>query len=173
MKRVPSRKTKIGKSIAVRDYDSVLKNVVSLLEEARRTSARSVNTIMTATYWEVGRRIVDFEQAGEKKAEYGEALLKRLAVDLTSKFGRGFGWRNIFLMRSFYLAYSQILQTLSAISGARIAPSIKPESPEIRQTPSGIFEAPSPQFSLSQLAEIMREIKQTLTTSSPLQCNSR
>jgi hypothetical protein len=59
--------------------------LVDLLENARRVSARAVNTIMTATYWEVGRRIVDFEQGGKKRAGYGEALLERLAADLIAK----------------------------------------------------------------------------------------
>jgi hypothetical protein len=48
------------------------------------------NALMTATYWEVGRRIVEFEQGGEKRAGYGEELLARLADDLTARFGRGF-----------------------------------------------------------------------------------
>lgn len=68
----------------------------------RRTSARSVNAIMTRTYWEVGRRIVEFEQAGEKRAEYGTELLKRLSGDLTKRFGRGFSRVNLQSMRLFY-----------------------------------------------------------------------
>jgi hypothetical protein len=50
---------------------------------------------MTATYWEIGRRIVQSEQAGEKRAEYGELLIKQLAKDLSASFGRGFGPRNL------------------------------------------------------------------------------
>jgi len=52
-----------------------------LLEAARRTSARTLNALMTATYWEVGRRIVEFEQGGKLRAEYGEELLKQLSAD--------------------------------------------------------------------------------------------
>src|SRR3990167_3142829 len=71
---------------------------------------------MTATYWEIGRRIVEHEQRGVKRAEYGEFLLKELGKDLTARFGRGFGWRNLFQMRGFYLAYPpEKLQTPSAI----------------------------------------------------------
>ncbi len=146
------KKQKITIPAGIPEYNSLLDAVNELLEQARRQSARSVNAILTATYWEIGRRIVEYEQAGEKKAEYGEVLLKRLAVDLTSKFGRGFGWRNIFLMRSFYLAYPQILQTLSAISGVPIRQTLSAESEisptlsatleidKISQTPSGISE---------------------------------
>lgn len=73
---------------------------------------------MTATYWEIGRRIVEFEQGGEGRATYGEALIRRLGTDLSQRFGGGFGWRNLAQMRAFYLGWSteQILQTLSAKS---------------------------------------------------------
>jgi predicted nuclease of restriction endonuclease-like (RecB) superfamily len=77
---------------------------------------------MTAAYWEIGRRIVQSEQSGEKRAEYGEALIQRLAEDLSDSFGRGFGARNLAQMRSFYLAWSEekILQTLSAKSSTTL-----------------------------------------------------
>jgi hypothetical protein len=70
---------------------------------------------MTATYWEVGRRIVEFEQAGEQRAEYGEGLLRRLARDLSKRAGRGFSRQNLQNMRQFYLAApaDKICQTLS------------------------------------------------------------
>ena len=79
--------------------------VVDLLEQARRTSARAVNTIMTVTYWEVGRRIVEYEQGGEARAEYGTALITRVSLDLTARFGRGFSKRNVEQMRLFYLTW--------------------------------------------------------------------
>lgn len=97
-------------------YEQVLGAVAELLESARRAAARSVNALITATYWEIGRRIVEFEQGGKDHAEYGTVLLKRLAVDLTDRFGRGFSWRNLYQMRGFYLAYREILQTVSAKS---------------------------------------------------------
>jgi hypothetical protein len=61
---------------------------------------------MTATYWEVGRRIVDNEQKGEQRAEYGEMLMKKLAIELTSRFGKGFSLSNIKQMKKFNLIYS-------------------------------------------------------------------
>ena len=72
-------------SLAVPDYDDVLSGVVELLETARRTSARTTNAIMTVTYREVGRRIVECEQGGAKRAEYGETLMQRLSNDLTHR----------------------------------------------------------------------------------------
>jgi len=97
----------------IRGYDVILSEVVDLLESARKTSARTINTIMTATYWEIGRRIVEFEQKGKKRAEYGKALLKRLSSDLTAQYGRGFSERNLEQMRLFYLEWP-ISQTVSA-----------------------------------------------------------
>lgn len=97
-------------------YDTVLKDVAELLESARRASVRATNAVMTATYWEIGRRIVELEQSGQMKADYGEQLMERLSKDLTQKFGRGFGKSNLFQMRAFYIAYSSIFQTLSGKS---------------------------------------------------------
>jgi hypothetical protein len=92
-------------------------SLTKLLEEARRAAARSVNAVITATYWEIGRRIVGYEQAGKKRAAYGTALLQQLSVDLTARFGRGFSERNLEQMRSFYLGWP-ISQTVSAKSRA-------------------------------------------------------
>ena len=108
-------------------YSAVHGDIVALLETARRAAARSVNALMTASYWEIGRRIVEFEQGGRERAEYGEALLLRLAQDLSARFGTGFSRRNLQQMRLFYLAWppEQIWQT----------PSAKSQAPQIRQTP--------------------------------------
>jgi predicted nuclease of restriction endonuclease-like (RecB) superfamily len=97
-------------------YEAVLADVMEMIETARRASARTTNAIITATYWNVGRRIVEQEQHGKERAEYGTALIERLAADLTERFGRGFGRRNLFQMRSFYLAYREIVQTAPAQS---------------------------------------------------------
>src|ERR1700733_6006406 len=104
------------------NYRNIRAGIVELLKTARSSATRNVNTLMTATYWEIGRRIVHSEQAGEKRAEYGELLIKRLAKDLSASFGRGFGPRNLAQRRSFYLAWShgKILQTLSAKSSTPI-----------------------------------------------------
>lgn len=114
------------KSKWVDHYDSILDDVSEVIDAARRSVARSVNCIMTAAYWLIGQRIVESEQQGEQRAEYGEELIERLAVDLTASFGRGFSTRNVWQMRAFYLAWpiaervsrtvngNEILQTVSA-----------------------------------------------------------
>ncbi|MDA8140034.1 MAG: PDDEXK nuclease domain-containing protein [Desulfobacteraceae bacterium] len=88
-------------------YPSVLGDIAKVLDAARSATARSVNCIMTAAYWLVGRRIVEGEQKGEKRAAYGEELLKRLSDDLERRFGRGFGVDNLQRFRTFYLLYNE------------------------------------------------------------------
>jgi len=98
-------------------YVKLVTELSRLLESARRTSVRAVNAVMTATYWELGRRIVEFEQGGAKRAAYGEEVLARLAADLTAKFGRGFSLRNLRSFRMFYQEWP-IRQTVSAGSNS-------------------------------------------------------
>src|SRR5262249_26727907 len=97
------------------DYDEVLTGSCELLERARHAAAQAVNSLLTASYWEVGRRIVELEQRGQARAAYGEALLGRLAQDLSARHGRGFSERNLLKMRTFYLGW-EIPPTLSAES---------------------------------------------------------
>ena len=99
-------------------YQSVFGVVSRIIDAARGSATRSVNAVMTAAYWLIGHRIVEFEQSGEKRAEYGTALIERLAADLTQRFGRRFSRQNIQQMRRFYLSYpsEQIQQTLSGES---------------------------------------------------------
>src|ERR1035437_4498205 len=96
-KRILKKRNVPAKSTVVssRDYGQLVSDISSLLEQARRGAARSVNAILTATYWEIGRRIVEHEQGGKARAEYGEELIPRLAQDLMAWFGRGFSERNV------------------------------------------------------------------------------
>ena len=135
------------KSVApvVGDYSGLVGGVSELLETARRASVRTVNAFMTATYWEIGRRIVEFEQGGEKRAGYGEEILVRLAGDLTQRFGRGFSRFNLGRFRSFYLASpaDQIRATLSlksTESTKRATPSLESDKSAIVQTLSAQSE---------------------------------
>ena len=113
-------------------YQSVFSGVSGIIDAARRSAARSVNAVMTAAYWMIGRHIVEFEQEGEERAEYGTALVGRLFADLTQRFGRGFSRPNLWQMRLIYLSYppERILQTPSGESS-------QSPSQTIRQTPSG------------------------------------
>ncbi len=82
-------------------YDSVLGEISSVIEAARRSAARSVNCIMTAAYWLIGRRIVESEQKGEKRAAYGEELLERLSGILQTP-SAGKWWTEYGIPISFY-----------------------------------------------------------------------
>ncbi len=119
-------------------YQAVFGDVSKIIDSARESAARSVNAAMTAAYWLIGHRIVESEQLGEERAEYGAALLERLAEDLTQRFGRGFSRQNLQHMRLFYLAYTpdRIRQTVSGKSAL-------PRGRVIRQTPSGISQTTS------------------------------
>jgi predicted nuclease of restriction endonuclease-like (RecB) superfamily len=125
----PKRKSALTKREApLSGYDDVLNEFVELIESARRASARAVNAVMTATYWEIGRRIVEREQGGKNRAGYGQALLKRLSADLSDRYKRGFSERNLEQMRLFYLAWP-ISQTLSAKSQAAAVAASPPRFP--------------------------------------------
>jgi hypothetical protein len=133
--RKREKKSVVTKSILpVPDYGQLVAAISNLLEHARRTSARTINSIITATYWEIGRRIVEYEQVGKARAEYGKALLKNLSHDLSSKYGRGFSERNLEQMRNFYLGW-EISQTPSAKLEAKVRPAESyPKEPQKRQT---------------------------------------
>ncbi|BAW26151.1 Putative cytoplasmic protein [Pseudomonas putida] len=96
-------------------YAGIHSGIVELLDAARHAAARSVNALMTASYWEIGRRIVEAEQQGKRRAGYGEQLIERLSADLTAQFGRGFSRPNLQQMRSFFLTWP-IRQTVSSES---------------------------------------------------------
>ena len=132
-------------------YQAVYGDVSKIIEAARESAARSVNAAMTAAYWLIGRRIVEFEQSGEDRAEYGAALIDRLAEDLTGQFGRGFSSQNVYSMRLFYLSYppGQILQTLSG----KLA---LPPRRHIFQTMSGKFDPPSAEAGFDDLLTAFR-----------------
>lgn len=116
----PKKPARQSKTPVRLDYDTLLASVVELLEAARRTAARSVNAVMTTTYWFVGQRIVEHEQGGAVKADYGKVLIERLSVDLTARFGRGFGRSNVFQMRAFYLVYRDLADMPPATSGRHL-----------------------------------------------------
>lgn len=80
---------------------------------ARQNAFQSINKAMVEAYWLIGKRIVEEEQQGESRAEYGKAVIKNLSEKLTEEFGKGFSARNLEQMRLFYLEYP-IQQTLSA-----------------------------------------------------------
>lgn len=93
--------------------NDLIKRISDLLRNARNKVVSTVNQTMVITYFEIGRMIVEEEQNGKEKAEYGKQILKSLSVKLTGDFGKGFSQRNLEQMRQFYIIYSKT-QTVSA-----------------------------------------------------------
>lgn len=93
------------KQVAIPPSDALYREIRSVLEAARSSAYRAVNTAMVQAYWHVGRLIVEHEQGGRRRATYGEAVLEDLSQRLTAEFGRGFTATNLRYMRQFYLAF--------------------------------------------------------------------
>ncbi len=94
------------------EYKKLVNNIGSLYKKAKNNIISAINIEMLNTYWEIGKYIVEFEQNGKLKAEYGKQLLVNLSKDLSVKYGKGFSRSNLQYMRLFYLYYP-IRQTLS------------------------------------------------------------
>ena len=94
------------------DYQSLLKQIFETYIQGQKRAAAAVNSNMVETYWLIGQYIIEFEQNGNLKAEYGKALLRNLSRDLSLAHGKGFGLSNVYLMRQFFIKYP-IFQTLS------------------------------------------------------------
>ena len=96
-----------------KEYENLIFSIGEILKQGKNYAFQAVNQTMVKTYWQIGRQIVEFEQKGKAKAEYGSELLKNLSKDLSLNYGKGFGMSNVNKMRKFYLDYPN-LQTVSA-----------------------------------------------------------
>ena len=93
-------------------YQQLITQIGSLLQTGRQRAAQTINTILVQTYWHIGQHIVEIEQKGNERAEYGSNLLDLLSKDLTLSYGKGFSRSNLFQIRLFYIKFQKI-QTLS------------------------------------------------------------
>ncbi|MBE2189521.1 MAG: DUF1016 family protein [Desulfobulbaceae bacterium] len=93
-------------------YQELVDSIGITIENARQRAFQVVNNELLQANWEIGKYIVEFEQQGNEKADYGSALLTNLSKDLKTRFGKGFSKSNIYLMRQFYLKY-QIFQSVT------------------------------------------------------------
>ncbi len=105
MSKPKSKSIKTVSEPFVPDYEQLLGRIDLLILTARSFAARAANAVITATYWDAGRQIVEFEQGGKVRAAYGAALLERLSADLSTKHGRGFSVDNLERFRLFYLRF--------------------------------------------------------------------
>jgi len=88
-------------------------NIKTLLSDARNKTYRAINFVMVETYWNIGKMIVEQEQKGNERAEYGKYLITDLSKKLTDDFGKGLDTRNLWFMRQFYITYP-IMNSLSS-----------------------------------------------------------
>jgi predicted nuclease of restriction endonuclease-like (RecB) superfamily len=88
-----------------KQYDCLIEQISDLLLHGRRQAAYAVNNILVHTYWQIGKYIVEYEQGGSEKSEYGSKLLDRLSKDLTMKYGKGFSRSNLIYIRKLYLVF--------------------------------------------------------------------
>ena len=84
---------------------NIINDIRNLIDNAKKSIVKSVNWAMVITYWEIGKRIIEEEQKGEERAKYGSFLIKKLALQLTTEFGRGFDERELRKMRQFYTCF--------------------------------------------------------------------
>jgi hypothetical protein len=89
----------------VQVYNRLLNNISEAYTNGRIRAFNAANVALIETYWKIGQHIVEFEQGGSEKAEYGAGLLERLSKDLSLKFGKGFSLSNLKRFRQFYLVY--------------------------------------------------------------------
>ena len=87
--------------------NKLYKDIKALLHSVRNRVYQTINSTMTQTYYEIGKRIIQEEQGGEKRAEYGKELIKNLSYELTKEFGKGFSIDNLKNMRRFYLCFQK------------------------------------------------------------------
>jgi len=98
-------KRKVVSPSLAQSAEPLYRDIRAVLESARAGAYRAVNTAMVQAYWQIGRLIVEHEQGGKRRAEYGEAVLEQLSRRLTADFGRGFDARNLRFMRQFFIAF--------------------------------------------------------------------
>ncbi|ASJ73431.1 PDDEXK nuclease domain-containing protein [Granulosicoccus antarcticus] len=108
------------------DNEALTKRLVSIVEQAREHVSRSVNTAMVHAYWLMGREIVESDQAGRTRADYGEVLMRAVAKNLQSQFGRGFSYSNVKRMRQFYLTYPEGSPAIADGKGATASSLLPP-----------------------------------------------
>ena len=94
------------------NYKRLIEEISDILENGRKQAFYAVNFILVKTYWEIGKQIVEYEQGGKERADYGSGLLNNISRDLGARFGKGFSVDNLERMRKFYLLF-QNSETLS------------------------------------------------------------
>ena len=122
----------MSKKPAIKNNKCYLK-IKSILEEARHNVYRHVNFVMVQAYWNIGREIVEEEQKGKQRAEYGATTIEELSQKLTVEYGQGFNKTNLWYMKQFYLAFKNLHALRGELSWTHYRLLLKVEREEIRQ----------------------------------------
>lgn len=99
-------------TVVKQNYTVLLAHIADVISQARAKVVRDIDATHAIAYWHIGRVIVEYEQHGQSRAEYGDVLMRRLSYDMTKRFGKGFSETNLKMMRLFYQAFP-IRQTVS------------------------------------------------------------
>jgi predicted nuclease of restriction endonuclease-like (RecB) superfamily len=135
-KNVPSAVTPVA-VVASRgrrapDIAPLFDRIVLILEDARTQVVRSVNSAMVIAYWQIGRALVEYFQAGDVRAEYGKGLVEELSQRLIDRLGRGYSTTNLRYFRTFYLAYADRSPRIRHMAGGESAPTSRTPPPQGR-----------------------------------------
>jgi hypothetical protein len=122
----------MGKMTSPDNLDQVYERIRSVLAEARNRAYRAINSAMVGAYWEIGRTIVEEEQRGAQRAEYGKQIIASLSERLRSDFGKGFDRSNLWNMRAFFLAYPKLDALRRELSWTHYRLLLRVEKPEAR-----------------------------------------
>ncbi len=113
-------------------YQTLIQQVSKTWLSGQAQALQAVNYQLIETYWHIGRHLVEFEQKGKPRAEYGQSLLKQLAQDLTLRHGKGFSRSNLIRMRQFYLAYPISAKPSHQLSWSHYVELLKLDDPQER-----------------------------------------
>ncbi len=116
-----------------KNYHQLLSSLEQILSEARMRAVYQINQVLVSAYWEMGRRIVNYEQEGKSRARYGTHLLETLSRDLTRQFGQGFSRDNLEKMRKFYLQFPNSATLSRKLSWSHYCLLLRIESTLARQ----------------------------------------
>ena len=119
-------------SLPTAGENNLYESVREILQEARQNIARTVNSTLVKAYWQVGRHIVEYEQGGAERAQYGKAILKNLAARLTSEFGSGFTVTNLVYMRQFYVCFPNYHTLCDKLSWSHCRTLLKVQNDDVR-----------------------------------------
>jgi hypothetical protein len=130
-----NRETKLVKTEnqALPESTNLYERVREILNEAKRNVARSVNTEMVRAYWLIGKTIIEHEQSGRERADYGKQLIELLSQRLKAEMLRGFDRSNLWHMRNFYLKFPNLHALRAELSWTHYCLLLRVESDGARE----------------------------------------